>query len=46
MDEPAKQLTFDEWLIYVFDRPLPRGGQQEWYWDADKVWWDEMADPA
>ena len=37
MGRPLSILTFEEWLIYVFDRPVNPG--QEWYWDSDADWW-------
>jgi hypothetical protein len=43
MDEQQQNLTFEEWLIYVFDRPVPTGGEKAWYWDFDAQWWDEDA---
>ena len=37
MGKELTNLTFEEWLIYVFDRPVNPG--QEWYWDSDADWW-------
>ena len=37
MGKQLTNLTFEEWLIYVFDRPVNPG--QEWYWDSDADWW-------
>jgi hypothetical protein len=39
MSSSLKHLTFDEWLIYVFDRPV-NAVANEWYWDAEANWWD------
>jgi hypothetical protein len=38
MDKPLTNLTFEEWIIYVFDRPVD-DTRQEWYWDPDADWW-------
>lgn len=37
MGRQLTDLTFEEWLIYVFDRPVNSG--QEWYWDSEANWW-------
>lgn len=37
MGRQLADLTFEEWLIYVFDRPVHPG--QEWYWDSAANWW-------
>lgn len=37
MGRQLTNLTFEEWLIYVFDRPVNAG--QEWYWDSEANWW-------
>jgi hypothetical protein len=38
MDKPLTNLTFEEWLIYVFDRPVD-DVRLAWYWDAEANWW-------
>jgi hypothetical protein len=38
MDKPSTNLTFEEWLIYVFDRPVD-DSRLEWYWNAEANWW-------
>jgi hypothetical protein len=38
MGTPLTNLTFEEWLIYVFDRPV-NDSMPEWYWDLDADWW-------
>lgn len=38
MDKASDQLTFEEWLLYVFDRPVDNL-KLEWYWDAEANWW-------
>jgi hypothetical protein len=38
-------LTFEGWLRYVFDHPV-EAQKPQWYWDLDRDWWDEDADPA
>lgn len=37
-DHPPRDLTDEEWVIYVFDRPVS-WARQEWYWDADHPAW-------
>ena len=41
-----KNLTFEEWLAYVFDHPVPVGQEKAWHWDIDRDWWDEDGEPA
>ena len=41
----GKQLTnisFKEWLSYVFDHPVDEL-KNAWYWNLDRDWWDENA---
>ncbi len=45
MGNQIMNLTFEEWLRYVFDHPV-EAQKLEWYWDLDRDWWDEEADPA
>lgn len=42
MGEQLKNLTFEQWLTYVFDHPV-NDVKQAWYWDMDRDWWDEDA---
>lgn len=44
MGKQLKDLTFEGWLTYVFDHPIPVGQEEAWYWDIDRDWWPE--DPA
>ena len=46
MGKQLKNLTFEGWLTYVFDRPVPSGQEQAWYWDMDREWWQEDATEA
>lgn len=39
MGRSRSQLTFEQWLTYVFDHPVAESGQ-EWYWADDANWWD------
>lgn len=39
MGKQLKDLTFVQWLAYVFDHPVDKS-KQEWYWDIDSDWWD------
>lgn len=38
MGRQLTDLTFEEWLIYVFDRPVD-DSRLEWYWDSGADWW-------
>ena len=42
MGRPLTDLTFEEWLRYVFDHPVAESGQK-WYWDDEADWWDGSA---
>lgn len=44
MGKQLKDLTFEQWLTYAFDHPVPLGDAKAWYWDIDADEWDE--DPA
>jgi hypothetical protein len=37
--------AFDDWLRYVFDRPVPEEPGEAWYW-RDHAYWDSYAEPA
>ena len=41
MGKQLKDLTFEQWLTYVFDHPVPVGQEKAWYWDIDADEWDE-----
>ena len=43
MGKQLTDLTFEQWLAYVFDHPVG-DAKQAWYWDIDRDWWHE--DPA
>ncbi len=43
-DNPPDDLTYEEWVIYVFDRPVS-WDYPEWYWDNEADWWYSTADP-
>ena len=45
MGTQITDLTFEGWVSYVFDHPV-EAQKREWYWDLDRDWWDEDADPA
>jgi hypothetical protein len=36
----VENLTFEEWLIAVFDHPVEEN-KREWYWDFDRDEWEE-----
>jgi hypothetical protein len=40
--KPVNDLTFEEWVIFVFDHPIDCS-RLEWYWDIDADWWDGPA---
>ena len=45
MGRQLTNLTFEEWLAYVFDHPVPTGQESEWYWDMERdVWYEVPAD--
>jgi len=46
MGKQLKNLTFEGWLAYVFDHPVPIGQEQAWNWDMDRDWWQEDATEA
>ena len=39
MRRQLTQLTFEQWLTYVFDHPVD-ASRPEWYWDDNADWWD------
>ena len=41
MDKQLTNLTFEEWLAYVFDHPVPTDQDKAWYWNFDADEWDE-----
>jgi hypothetical protein len=42
MGKQLRDLTFDQWLIHVFDHPVD-STKLEWYWDPDADRWDGSA---
>jgi hypothetical protein len=38
--------AFEDWLRYVFDRPVPEDDSDAWYWHDDDAAWDSSGDPA
>jgi hypothetical protein len=44
MGKQLKNLSFEGWLTYVFDHPVPADDAKAWYWDIDREEWHE--DPA
>ncbi|HKY55358.1 MAG TPA: hypothetical protein VJM08_13665, partial [Anaerolineales bacterium] len=40
MGKQLKDLTFEEWLMYVFDHPV-EDHKEAWYWNIDRDWWEE-----
>ena len=45
MERQLRNLSFEEWLLYVFDHPVEEM-KNAWYWDMDREWWDEAENPA
>jgi len=45
MERQLRNLSFEEWLLYVFDHPVDEM-KNAWYWDMDREWWDEAENPA
>ncbi|HET9908843.1 MAG TPA: hypothetical protein VFQ23_19490 [Anaerolineales bacterium] len=41
MGRQLTNLTFEEWLTFVFDHPVPTGQEKAWYWEFDADEWDE-----
>jgi len=39
MVRQLQDLTFEGWLAYCFDHPVPEQNDQAWYWDEDADWW-------
>jgi hypothetical protein len=39
---PLSDLTFEEWVLFVFDRPVD-DSRLEWYWDLEADWWEGPA---
>jgi len=35
---PLSDLTFEEWVLFVFDHPVDKS-RLEWYWDLEADWW-------
>jgi hypothetical protein len=40
--KPVNDLTFEEWVTFVFDHPID-DSRLEWYWALDADWWDGPA---
>src|SRR5215211_3196951 len=40
MGKKLENLTFEQWLIHVFDHPVDTLSNA-WYWDIDRDWWEE-----
>jgi hypothetical protein len=39
MGQPITDLSFEQWVAFVFDHPA-NPGLPEWYWDDASNWWD------
>lgn len=39
---PLSDLSFEEWVLFVFDHPVD-SSRLEWYWDIEADWWDGSA---
>jgi hypothetical protein len=40
MPKQLENLSFEQWLAYVFDHPIEEH-KNAWYWDIDRDWWNE-----
>ena len=43
MGRELKNLTFEQWVKYVFDHPVKK---KAWHWDINRDWWNEGANSA
>jgi len=39
MRSALTNLSFEEWVLFVFDHPVDES-KLEWYWNLDEDWWD------
>lgn len=44
MENLLTDLSFDDWLRYVFDHPVSES-TPEWYWEIDRDYWDSTTEP-
>ncbi|MGE5378308.1 MAG: hypothetical protein ACM3XO_24885 [Bacteroidota bacterium] len=42
MGRPLTDLTFEEWVLFVFDHPFDES-RLEWYWEIEADWWEGPA---
>lgn len=47
MEKEQYHLSFEQWVTFVFDHPVPDPGVPNWYHadDDDSQWWDPSDDP-
>ena len=47
MEKERSPFSFEHWVIFVFDHPLPAPGAPNWYHDPDEdsEWWDPADSP-
>jgi hypothetical protein len=45
METILTDLSFEDWIRYVFDHPVD-ATMPEWYWQEDRVFWDAAANPT
>jgi hypothetical protein len=47
MEEENHHLSFEQWIAFAFDHPVPDRGEPNWYHriDYDGEWWDPSASP-
>ena len=43
MQSELKDLSYEDWVKYVFDHPVT---DPAWHFDIDSPWWNETADPT
>lgn len=44
MSSALTELTFEEWIVHVFDHPVDHL-MPEWYWDSDGDYWNAQEKP-
>jgi hypothetical protein len=47
MEEDHTHFSFEQWITYVFDHPLPNPGAPQWYFESNYngPWWDPYDEP-
>jgi hypothetical protein len=45
MHKQLENLSFEQWLAYIFDHPIEEN-KNAWYWDIERDWWNETSTEA